>query len=38
MRTDDRRYNLCMDNAWKNYIRRLNGLPPKVPLVPWEPK
>jgi hypothetical protein len=21
MRTDDRRYNLCMDNVWKNYIR-----------------
>jgi RHS repeat-associated protein len=38
MWTDDRRYNLCMENAWKNYIRCLNGLPPKVPLVPWEPK
>src|SRR5690606_19638646 len=31
--TDDRLYEICMDNAWKNYIRCLNGLPPK-PLVP----
>jgi hypothetical protein len=31
--TDDRIYDLCMANAWKNYIRCLNGLPPR-PLVP----
>jgi hypothetical protein len=31
--TDDYLYNLCMTNAWKNYIRCLNGLPPN-PLVP----
>jgi hypothetical protein len=31
--TDDKLYETCMDNAWKNYIRCLNGLPPK-PLVP----
>jgi RHS repeat-associated protein len=27
---DDTQYNRCMDQAWKNYIRCLNGLP-------WEP-
>jgi hypothetical protein len=31
--TDDTLYNLCMANAWTNYIRCLNGLPP-LPLVP----
>jgi len=31
--TDDNLYNTCMTNAWKNYIRCLNGLPP-LPLVP----
>ena len=31
--TDDKLYELCMANAWKNYIRCLNGLP-ALPLVP----
>jgi hypothetical protein len=31
--TDDTLYDRCMANAWKNYIRCLNGLPP-LPLVP----
>jgi len=32
--TDDYRYNKCMASAWDNYVRCLNGLPPK-PLVTW---
>jgi RHS repeat-associated protein len=32
---DDRRYDICMDNARKRYLRCLNGLPPDGPLVPW---
>ncbi|HEV2705809.1 MAG TPA: RHS repeat-associated core domain-containing protein [Pyrinomonadaceae bacterium] len=31
--TDDYLYEKCMDNAWTNYIRCLNNLPPK-PLIP----
>ena len=27
--TDDQAYNRCMDRVWRNYIRCLNGLPPK---------
>jgi RHS repeat-associated protein len=32
--TDDHRYDICMDNAWRRYVRCLNGLPPDGPLVP----
>ena len=32
--TDDRLYEICMANAWRNYIRCLNGLPP-LPLNPY---
>lgn len=38
MWTDDYRYEMCMDNAWANYMRCLNGLPPKGPLVPVPPR
>jgi RHS repeat-associated protein len=31
---DDYRYEICMNNAWRRYIRCLNGLPPDGPLVP----
>jgi len=27
--TDDTEYEACMTRAWVNYIRCLNGLPPK---------
>lgn len=37
MWTDDYRYDICMDNAWKNLWRCRNGLPPK-PLVPIPPR
>jgi RHS repeat-associated protein len=33
MWTDDYRYDMCMENAWKNRIRCNNGLPPVI-LVP----
>jgi hypothetical protein len=31
--TDDYDYDRCIDHAWRNYIKCLNGLPPK-PFVP----
>jgi RHS repeat-associated protein len=32
---DDERYNRCMERAWRNYIRCINGLPPSE--RPFEP-
>jgi RHS repeat-associated protein len=34
MYPDDYLYDICMSNAWRRYIRCLNGLSPDGPLVP----